>query len=162
MLAGKGIVQPVPKKTVNERPVAQTIAVTRFAKQKRGLVHILHAASDGARRVAKHDVLRGGYDRLRAGSADPVDGHRGDVDRKTRTYRCLTRRVHSGAGLQNLAHNNGIDPIRCKSCPFQSGLDRDRAKIGRRDIFQAAAKGADGGAHRRADNRIRARHERLH
>src|SRR6516164_7755346 len=60
-----------------------------------------------------------------------------------------------GAGLNNIAHNDGSDLLGIEAGACDSGFYDDRAKIGRRNFFQAAAKGTDRGSHwRDNDDRI--------
>ena len=112
MLAGKRIVQAIIEQAVYHSAIAQPVSVPGPAQQERRLVHIFHAACDGAIGMTKHHLLGSGNDRLCAGAADAVDCHGRDADRQARAQRRLACRVHPGARLQNLAHDYSVDLVR--------------------------------------------------
>src|SRR2546423_9201338 len=66
--------------------------------------------------------------------------------------RGLARRVHLGAGLNDIAHDDGPHLLGIEPSAGDGGFDDDRAEIGRRNLFQAAAKGTDRGSHWRDNN----------
>ena len=158
MLTGKCIVETIAKQAIDERSVAQPIAVARLAEQERGLIHILHATGDHTIGIFQHDLLGGGNDRLGTGAADPVHRHRRHAYRQARADRCLACRIHPRTRLQNLAHHHRVDRLARQPRTFQRSPDRDGAQIGCGDIFQTAAECADGGAYGRTDNSIKSRH----
>ena len=86
MFAGKGVVEAVTQHAVVHLRVAHPIAPSPVGDKVRSHVHVLHAAGDCAVEHAEHDLLRGGGDGLRAGAADPVDGHRRDIDGNSTIY----------------------------------------------------------------------------
>ena len=61
--------------------------------------------------------------------------------------RRLTRRIHLGAGLDDVAHRHGLDLLGLEPRAFDGGADRDGAEIRRRNVLKTAAEGADRGAH---------------
>ena len=62
--------------------------------------------------------------------------------------RGLTGRIHLGAGLNDVAHRRRFPTSSgLKPGALDGGADRDGAEIGRRHVLEAAAKGADRGAH---------------
>jgi hypothetical protein len=71
----------------------------------------------------------------------------------------LARRVHLGAGLNDIAHDDGLDLLGIEPGAGDGGFDNDRAKIGRRNFFKATTKGTDRGAHWRDNNDRMLRHD---
>jgi hypothetical protein len=69
--------------------------------------------------------------------------------------RGLARRVHLGAGLNDITHDGGPDLVGMKPGACDRGLDRDRTEIGRGNFLQATAEGADRGPHRDDKNNRR-------
>ena len=72
----------------------------------------------------------------------------------------LARRVHLGAGLNDITHDGGPDLVGMNPGACDGGLDRDGAEIGRGNFLQAAAEGADRGSHRGYKNNRTRRHHR--
>jgi len=66
--------------------------------------------------------------------------------------RRLTRRIHLGSGLHDVAHRRSLHLLGLEPGAFDGGADCDGAKIRRRHVLQTAAKGANGGAHRLGEN----------
>ena len=60
--------------------------------------------------------------------------------------RRLTRRIHLGAGLDDVAHRHGLDLLGLEPRAFDSRADRDGAEIRRRNVLKTAAEGANCGA----------------
>jgi hypothetical protein len=102
--------------------------------------------------IAERDLLRRRDDGLRARAADPVDGQRRRRHRQPRMDRGLTGRIHLGAGLHDIAHDDCFHLVEAKLCTRDGGVDRHRAEIGSRYVLQAAAKGANRGADRLCEN----------
>jgi hypothetical protein len=68
------------------------------------------------------------------------------------------RRVHFGAGLNDIAHDDRPDLFGIEASACDRGFDGDGAEIGRRNFLQASAKGTDRGSHRRDNNDRTLRH----
>jgi hypothetical protein len=66
--------------------------------------------------------------------------------------RGLTGRIHLGAGLHDIAHDDCFHLVGAKLCARDGGADRRRAEVGSRHVLEAAAKGADRGADRFREN----------
>ena len=77
---------------------------------------------------------------------------RGHLDGHAAVDRCLTRRVHPVAGLDDVAHHDRADLGRVEARALEHRLDRGGAKRGSGRCLQAAAIGADGGSDRGADD----------
>jgi|SRR5215813_10168332 len=71
----------------------------------------------------------------------------------------LARRVHFGAGLNDIAHDDGLDLLGIEPGAGDRGFDDDRAEIGRRNFFKATTKGTDRGSHRSDNNDRMLRHD---
>jgi hypothetical protein len=50
----------------------------------------------------------------------------------------LSGRIHLGAGLHDVAHDDGFHLVGAKLCARHRGADRRRAEIGRRYLFESA------------------------
>ena len=70
----------------------------------------------------------------------------------------LARRVHLGAGLNDIAHDDRPDLLGIETGAGDGGLDDDGAEIGRRNFFQAPAKRTNRGSRRRDNNDRMLRH----
>ena len=70
----------------------------------------------------------------------------------------LARRVHLGASLNDIAHDDRPDLFGIKASACDRGFDGDGAEIGRRNFFQAPAKSTNRGSHRRDTNDRTLRH----
>src|SRR5260370_6707959 len=92
------------------------------------------------------------YDGLRARAANAVHGQRRDRDRQSGMDGGLACRVHLGAGLNDIAHDDRPDLLGIEAGACDGGLDGDGAEIGRRKLFQAPAKRPNRGSHRRDNN----------
>ena len=126
MFAGKRVVEAVAQHAVVELRVAHAVAPSPVGDEVGRHVHVLHAAGDRAVEHAEHDLLRGGGDALRAGAADAVDRHGGNIDRYAAVDGGLPRRVHLVAGLDDIAHHHRADFRRVKFRTRQHGFDGDR------------------------------------
>jgi hypothetical protein len=77
---------------------------------------------------------------------------RRNCHRQPGMYGCLPGRIHLGARLHDIAHDNRFHLIGAEFRASNRGADRDSPEIGRRHVLQAAAKGADRGANRFGKN----------
>ena len=84
---------------------------------------------------------------LRAGAADAVDRHGGNIDRYAAMDGGLPRRIHFVAGLDHIAHHDCSDFRRIEFRAGQHRLDGHRAQVRRRYGFQAPVIGSDRGPH---------------
>ena len=64
----------------------------------------------------------------------------------------LSSRIHLGARLHDVAHDNRFHLIGTELRANNRGANRDSAEIGSRHVLEAAAKGADRGANRFCEN----------
>jgi hypothetical protein len=55
----------------------------------------------------------------------------------------LTGRIHFGAGLHHIAHDDRFHLVGAKFCALDRAADRDSAEIRRRYVLEAAAKRTD-------------------
>jgi hypothetical protein len=60
----------------------------------------------------------------------------------------LPGRIHLGAGLHDVAHDDGFHLVWAKLCARDRGADRQSAEIGRRYLFESAAERTNGSANR--------------
>ena len=142
------VVQAVAQHAVVELAVAHAVAPAGARDEIRRLVHVLHAARHRDIDVAERNLLRCRDDRLRSGAADAVDRERRHRDRQPGMDGSLPGRIHLGAGLHDVAHDDGFHLVGAKLRARDRGADRHRAEIGRRYLFESAAERADRSANR--------------
>jgi hypothetical protein len=70
----------------------------------------------------------------------------------------LACRIHLGAGLNDIAHDDRPDLFGTEASACHRRFDGDGAEIRRRDVLQAPAKGTNCGSHRRDNNDRTLRH----
>jgi hypothetical protein len=152
MRVRESVVQPVAQHAVIERAIAHAVAPAASREEIRRLVHVLHAAGHCDVDVAEGNLLRGRDDGLRPGAADAVDRERRDGDRQTGMDGCLPAGIHLGAGLHDIAHDDGFHLVGTKLRARDCGADRHCTECGSGNILERASKGADRGANRLCEN----------
>jgi hypothetical protein len=143
MRVRESVVQAVAQHAVVELAVTHAVAPANARHEVRRLVHVLHAARHRDIDVAEGNLLRSRDDRLRSGAADPVDRERRDRDRQPGMDGGLPGRIHLGAGLHDIAHDDGAHLVGAKLSARDRGADRHGTEIGRRYLFESAAEGTD-------------------
>jgi len=137
VLIRERIVEPVAQHAVVEDSVAQAVTPSATRNHVWSCVHVLNTASDGRIHRAHQDFMRCGHDRLRAGAADPIDGHDGDLDRQSPVDRRPARGIHLVAGLHRISHDDRADLIRLQARLLKSVIDGCRSQFnGCRQMFQ--------------------------
>jgi hypothetical protein len=148
----ESVVQPVAQHAVIERAIAHAVAPATSGDEIRRLVHILHAARDRDIDVAEENLLRCRDDGLRPRAADAVDRERRDRDWQPGMDGSLPGGIHLGAGLHDIAHDDGFHFIGAKFRARDRGADRDSTESRSRHVLEAAAEGADSGTNRLCEN----------
>ena len=87
--------------------------------------------------------LGGQRDGLQAGGADLVDRHGRDAVGHADAHRHLTRRVHAGPALVDLAECRRINVVRCDPGAFEGGARGDGAQLDGGQVAEHAAKAAE-------------------
>ncbi len=132
---------------VDERAVAEAVALACVKQQVGRVGHGLHAAGDDDLAVVGEDGLRRQADRFQSRTADFVDGHGADRRRNSRAQCGLTRGVLSQTRAHHVAHDDFIHRRRVHTRAPHRFLHRNRAQLGRGDIGQRALKFSDRRAH---------------
>ena len=143
VLAGECVVEAVHQHRIEDVPVTHAITPTSGAHEIGRPIHVLHAAGDCAIDKAKHDLLRRARNRLSARAAHAIDRHRRNIDRHAAVDGRLPCRVHFVAGLDHIAHDDGIDFARWQFRTIERRTDDHGTEIGRRHILERAAVRAD-------------------
>jgi hypothetical protein len=158
VLAGEGIVEAVAKHAVVDLCGAHAVAPAAAVHQIRCAIHVLHASGDGDVHLAGRDLLRGGDDRLGAGTTNTVHRRGRNRHRQAATDRGLARRIHLVAGLDDVAHEDaadrrGVEP-RAPQCLAHDG----RTEVRRRDRLERTVVGTDRGTDGIAEDNLRCAH----
>ena len=150
---GKGIGQSVVQHAVHQGNVAEFLPVASRGQVVRHPGHAFHPAGNDDVVVAYLDALGAQHDGLQSRSADFVDRGGGNAVRDTGLQGGLFGRGLSQTGLENAAHVNFVDFIFFYGrAAFHCTFDGDGAQLGGRNVFQPAAKTADGSACCRYDD----------
>ncbi len=144
VLTGECVDQAVHQHAVMQDAVAHALAPAASGHQVRCAVHVLHAACNGEVDIAQADFVRCLGDGLGTGSAYAVDGQRRDGFRNACVDRCLARRVHLVAGLDDVAEHYGADKLGVQPSTFHCCPNHGGAKLRGRDGLQRAVECADG------------------
>ena len=131
--------QAVVDGRVDERPVAEAVAEARVRQEVRRAVHRFHAAGDDDLGITGLDLGRGQHDRLETRAADPVDGRRRGRVREPGLQRRLASRRLADASLEDLAHQDVVDPSgrRVEPGALDRGADGDPAELDRGTALSA-------------------------
>ena len=131
---------------------AHAVAVTALHHCKGSHVHVLHAACDHDISIACLDHLSSHVHAVQTGTADHVDGDSGGLDGQASLQGSLTSDVLAQTSLNDAAHVNMIDLLRCDVCALQCLLDDDGAQLSSGNVGKSAAELTDGGTACRCDN----------
>ncbi|MNR14778.1 hypothetical protein D3C85_1312720 [compost metagenome] len=143
---------------VDELGIAHARAPARHRRQVRRAAHALRATADGHVGIAEQDGLGGADDGLEARTAETVHSQCGGVDRHPAVHGRHAAQVHVFRfGLDHIAEYHVADVVAGHVGAGQCLAHDQRAQIGRGHVLQAAAEGADCGAHT-ADNHHFTRH----
>ncbi len=124
---------------VLELPFAEAQAGACAADDVRRLRHVLHAAGEGEARLAQADHLGGRDHGLDPRAAQAIHGQRGHLDGQAGLQPDVPGAVDRIAGgLQGVAHDDGIDPARLRSCALERGRGRFRAQFDGGDVLERA------------------------
>jgi len=110
--------------------------------------HHLRAAADGHVGIAQLDGLCGRHDGLQARAAQAVHVERGRALGAAALDGRHAREVHVlGLGVHHVAKHHMADVLAVHLRASQRRAHHERAQLGGRNVLQATAKGANGGAH---------------
>src|SRR6185312_8430011 len=147
---------------VDELGVAHSRAPARRRRRVRRAAHALGAAADRGVDVAEEDVLRRADDRLQAAAAQPVDGERARRVWQPAVDRGDARHVHVLLlGVDDVAEHALADVFRIDLRARNGLAHHAGAELGGRDVLEAAAVVADGGAGTRDDDDFALAHGEL-
>ena len=129
---------------VDHRCVAHALAPAPRRQHVGGAAHALGAAGHRDIGVAEQNVLRGRYDRLQPGAAQPVHRQARRADRDAGVERRNAREIHvARLAVDHAAHHDVPHARRLRFCSRQRFADGDRAELGRRHVLERAAIVAD-------------------
>ena len=123
-LAGVGVGEAVVGHGVQQPHGPVLVPGARARQQVRSVGHGLLAAGDHHRGLPQTHQAGGVDDRGKSREADLVDGHGGDVPADARGDRGLARRVLTGAGLDDLAHEHRVHGLGPYPGTLQRPADR--------------------------------------
>ena len=131
---------------------AHAVAVTALHHCKGSHVHVLHAACDHDISIASLDHLSSHIDAVQTGATHHVDGDSRGLDGQTSLQSSLTCNVLAQTSLNDTAHVDMIDLLRCDVCTVQGFLDDNGAQLNCGNVCQSAAELANSGTACRCDN----------
>ena len=143
VLARERVVQSVAQHAVVDLDIAHALTPAPTGHEVRRLIHVFHSTGDGGVDMAEPDLLRRRCDCLRTRAADAINGHRGHGDGNTAVDRGLTRRIHAGSGLDDIAHHHAADAPGIEARAPQRLANHRSAQLGGWRGFQCAVEGPD-------------------
>ena len=114
MRVGERIVQSVAQDAVIELAVAHAVAPATARDEIRRLVHVLHAARHRDIDISQGNLLGGRNNGLCPRAADAIDRKRRRRDRQPGMDSRLPGGIHLGAGLDDIAHDDGFHLVGAK------------------------------------------------
>ena len=135
--------QPLVEHRVDDLAVPHAVAPARPFQQIRRIGHRLGPARHDRVHVADANRLDRVHDRLKSGTAHPVDRLAGHLDRQPGFQARLPRDVHAVARLQHAAHDRVPDVRRWDAGSADRLANDECSQIYRADVFKSAAERAD-------------------
>ena len=135
--------EPVEDGVVENLTVAQPVAKAALREHVRSARHRLHPACHDDVVPTRGDHQLGDLECPDRRRADLVDRVRGNLLRDPGSDRGLSRGRLPRPCLEHLAHHDVADVLRLDAGAIEPRADRDRAKLGRGHVREAAAKAAE-------------------
>jgi hypothetical protein len=106
-----------------------------------------HEGPDYQIGFTKNDLLCALGDSLEARAAEPVDGHRGRFDRRSRSEPDVAGEVNRiSGGLEHVTKHHVVHLIGANAASGERSLCRDRTQFGCREILESSPKCPKAGA----------------
>src|SRR5690348_13539783 len=145
---------------VFELSFAEAEAGARSANHVRNLRHVLHAPGKNCLRFAELNALRRLADRLHAGAAEAIHGHRRSLHFQAGLQANMARAIVSvGAALLDVAEDNMVHLSGIYAGTLDCLLGRDRAEVNRRNSGEFAVVARHRRSRAGENDDIRGKHE---